>query len=208
MPHIVLLGDSVFDNAAYVGSAPDVVEQLRQLLPQGLRASLHARDGASIADIPSQLAALPKDGTHLAISIGGNDALMSAGALEEAARSMAGALERLEQLRARFQQAYAQMLDDVLSRRLATVVCTIYEPRYPDLRLRRLAATALTLLNDAISREAFARGVALIDLRLICNEDADFANPIEPAARGGAKIARAIASFVTGGAPSSGVFAR
>jgi len=32
MVHIVLLGDSVFDNAAYVGGGPDVVRQLRTLL--------------------------------------------------------------------------------------------------------------------------------------------------------------------------------
>jgi hypothetical protein len=36
----------------------------------------------------------------------------------------------------------------------------------------------------------------LIDLRLVCNEDADFANPIEPSVRGGAKIATAIAALV------------
>ena len=41
------------------------------------------------------------------------------------------------------------------------------------------------------------RGV-LVDLRLVCAEDADYANPIEPSARGGAKIAGAIAELVTG----------
>ncbi len=32
----------------------------------------------------------------------------------------------------------------------------------------------------------------MLDLRLICTEDADYANPIEPSSRGGAKIAAAI----------------
>ena len=32
MKHIVLLGDSIFDNAAYVGGGPDVIEQLRSTL--------------------------------------------------------------------------------------------------------------------------------------------------------------------------------
>lgn len=36
----------------------------------------------------------------------------------------------------------------------------------------------------------------LLDLRLICNEDEDFANPIEPSVNGGAKIAAAIAGLV------------
>jgi hypothetical protein len=32
---------------------------------------------------------------------------------------------------------------------------------------------------------------------VICNEDADFANPIEPSVHGGEKIARAILAFAT-----------
>jgi len=43
-------------------------------------------------------------------------------------------------------------------------------------------------------------------LRLICDEDADFANPIEPSARGGAKIAQAISRFAGGATPRSSVF--
>ena len=66
------------------------------------------------------------------------------------------------------------------------------------------------LFNDCITREAFAGGLSLIDLRLICDRDEDFANPIEPSVRGGAKIAAAIAALVTGhgGRQSSEVFAR
>ena len=41
----------------------------------------------------------------------------------------------------------------------------------------------------------------------ICGRDEDFANPIEPSATGGAKIARAIARLVAGQSPSSQVFA-
>jgi hypothetical protein len=84
------------------------------------------------------------------------------------------------------------MLDRVLARHLHTVLCTIYEPRFPDPRLQRLAVTALTLFNDVITRTAFAHGLPLIDLRLVCDRDEDFANPIEPSVKGGAKIARAI----------------
>jgi hypothetical protein len=34
MPHIVLLGDSIFDNAAYVPGELPVIEQLRARLPE------------------------------------------------------------------------------------------------------------------------------------------------------------------------------
>jgi hypothetical protein len=161
-----------------------------------------------MADVPAQLRATGAGATHLAISIGGNDALLQSGVLDEGARSMAEALEKLAAVRESFQLGYAGMLEEVLSRRLPTAVCTIYEPRYPERRLRRLAVTALTLLNDVITREAFARGATLLDLRLICDRDEDFANPIEPSAGGGAKIAQAILNFVQGAQPTSSVIAR
>ena len=37
----------------------------------------------------------------------------------------------------------------------------------------------------------------MIDLRLIIDDGADYANDIEPSVEGGAKIARAIATLVT-----------
>jgi len=93
MPHIVLLGDSVFDNAAYVAGGPDVVQQLRAILPPGWRATLNARDGASIADLADQLQKLPAESSHLVVSIGGNDALGEAALLDAGVASMAEALE-------------------------------------------------------------------------------------------------------------------
>jgi hypothetical protein len=56
----------------------------------------------------------------------------------------------------------------------------------------------LSLFNDAITRAAFARKLPLIDLRLICNDPGDYANPIEPSAQGGEKIAKAIGALVCG----------
>jgi hypothetical protein len=210
MRHIVLLGDSVFDNAAYVAGGPVVIEQVREQLPAGWRATLRAVDGSVIGSVERQLNQLPPETSHLVISVGGNDALGHAGVLDETTRSMADALERLAGIRDQFAQEYAAMLNGVLGRGLPTAVCTIYEPRFPDLRQRRLAATGLTVFNDCITREAFARGLSLIDLRLICDRDEDFANPIEPSVRGGAKIAAAIAALITGqgGMQPSEVFAR
>ena len=62
-----------------------------------------------------------------------------------------------------------------------------------------MAVAGLTAFNDRIIRAAFARGLPLLDLRLICTEEGDYANPIEPSARGGEKIARAIAESVEHG---------
>jgi hypothetical protein len=210
MRHVVLLGDSVFDNAAYVAGGPDVIEQLRKRLPAVWRATLRAKDGSVTSSIARQLDQLPPGTSHLVVSVGGNDALGHAGVLDESARSMAHTLDRLATIQEHFAHDYAAMLSGVLARGLPTAICTIYDPQFPDPRRRRLAATGLTIFNDCITREAFARGLPLIDLRLICNRDEDFANPIEPSVRGGAKIAAVIAALVTdqGSTPPSEVFAR
>src|SRR5256886_8612452 len=54
MPHLVLLGDSIFDNAQYTSGGPDVVSQVRNLLPSGWCASLLAVDGSTTVNIPDR----------------------------------------------------------------------------------------------------------------------------------------------------------
>jgi hypothetical protein len=62
-----------------------------------------------------------------------------------------------------------------------------------------MAVAGLTVFDDCIVRAAFARGLPLLDLRLTCAEEGDYANSIEPSAQGGEKIARAIAELVEHG---------
>jgi hypothetical protein len=192
MAHVVLLGDSVFDNGAYVGAGPDVIAQVRERLPTGSTATLAAVDGALIGDVARQMARVPADTTHLVVSAGGNDALMHSGVLAERAGSMAEALERLRVIATYFEREYGALLETVVARRLPTAVCTIYYPRYPEPLRQRLAVQALAVPNDAILLHAFGRGLPVLDLRLICDRDEDYANPIEPSSVGGAKIADAI----------------
>jgi GDSL-like Lipase/Acylhydrolase family len=195
MNHVVLLGDSVFDNAAYVAGGHDVVKQLRSLLPSGWRATLGAVDGSVTGGVERQLGRLPPDASHLVVSAGGNDALGYASILEARAQSVAEAVDRLASVRERFGQDYERMLDRVMERRLPTAVCTIYDTRIPQPRWR-LVVTALSVFNDCITRAAFARDLPVIDLRLLCDQDEDYANPIEPSVRGGEKIAAAIAGLL------------
>jgi lysophospholipase L1-like esterase len=197
MPHIVLLGDSIFDNAAYVAGGPDVVRQLREILPAGAQATLAATDGAVLADVDRQLARIPAGATHLVLSVGGNDALGHVDILERRASTVAEVLDLLAKLRREFDADYREVLRRVLERALPVVVCTIYEGALPDQAMQRRAATALTVFNDSILRAAFEFGVQIIDLRLICVSPGDYANPIEPSVQGGAKIARAIRRALT-----------
>jgi hypothetical protein len=194
--HIALLGDSVIDNKAYVAGGPDVAELLAALAPQW-RISRLAIDGAVIADVYEQLAQLHGETTHVVVSIGGNDALRESGLLDAPARSVAESLMRLSPVQDHFRRDYSRLMEAVGKHKLPTAVCTIYDPRYPDDIRRRVSSLALSIINDVITREAFARDLTLIDLRVMFDDDKDFANPIEPSVLGGMKLARAIQKFAS-----------
>jgi hypothetical protein len=198
MSHVVLLGDSIFDNGAYTGGGPAVVTQLGSVLPSGWRASLLAVDGARTDDVARQLDRLPDDATHLVLSAGGNDALAHGDLLEGPAASAAQILGFLADAAAGFEWRYRRLIQRLLERELPVTACTVYNGNFPDPGFQRVAATALCVFNDAILRVAFERRLRVIDLRLVCSEPADYANPIEPSSRGGAKIARAIVSSLVG----------
>jgi lysophospholipase L1-like esterase len=197
MGHVVLLGDSIFDNARYVPDRPAVIAQVQRNLPAGWQASLLARDGDVTAGVANQLAVLPAGATHLFVSVGGNDALWESSLLREAARSVAEALEILHEVQTRFRADYRRMLQAVLAVAKPAVLCTIYDA-IPG--LGPAERTALGIFNEVILSEAFLAGLPVIDLRLVCSEAGDFSHlsPIEPSSVGGAKMARVIAAVATG----------
>lgn len=212
MPHYVLLGDSIFDNAPYVAGAPDTVTRLREQLPPGDRVTLLAVDGAVAADIPGQLRALPHHVDHCFLSVGGNDALQALTVLGERVDSVDEALECLARAREPFVEAYLRSLDALLAIGVPVSVCTIYEgllgfagrPEVDEALEAFLFGSlsaealrvALSLYNDIITRAALARNLPLVELRSVCTEPADYANPIEPSSEGSRKIAAALLATV------------
>jgi hypothetical protein len=196
MPHVILLGDSIFDNARYVPDRPPVIEQLQQCLPASWRASLLAVDGHITEDVLQQLTRLPTDATHLVVSAGGNDALSECALLNEVACTVGEALGLLHDVRTRFQRSYRTMLQALSEVGKPTAVCTVYDA-IPD--LAPAEQVALAGFNEIILREAFLAGLPVIDLRLVCSRTADYSHvsSIEPSMLGGAKIARVIAEVVT-----------
>ena len=201
--HIALLGDSIFDNASYTAGAPDVIAQLRAGLPRGWRASLFAVDGSTTQDLAAQIARVPADVTQVVVSIGGNDALLNSDLLNLPVSSTAQALDIFGERAIRFRSSYARALDAVLALGRRSSVCTIYEGNLEPPPLAAAARAALVFFNDVIVRVALERRVGIIDLRLVCTEPADYANPIEPSGTGGKKIAASIlaAAGVTSRAP-------
>lgn len=192
MPHAVLLGDSIFDNAAYVAEGSPVIEHLRKRLPTDWQATLLARDGAVVENVPRQLQAIPDGTTHLVLSAGGNNALESAPLFRSSGADLQVLLHDLAEMQRQFQSEYRQLLRLLAHRISNIVVCTIYDaiPGLPD-----TDRMGLSLFNDIIVREAVLAGFPVLDLRLICDEDRAYSSisPIEPSEIGGSKIARAIA---------------
>lgn len=198
MSHLVLLGDSILDNAAYTRGGPDVISQVRPLLPKQWKASLLAIDGSTTDDVPAQLGHLPSDATHIVLSAGGNDALMHLDVLQKPVSSVAESLGILAEIASDFERRYLLAVDACLATRVSLAVCTIYDGCFDDLSFQRIASVTLMLFNDAIIRVAAERGIPVIELRSICAQPEDYANPIEPSSIGGEKIARVIVGLVTG----------
>lgn len=209
---IVLLGDSIFDNAPYVNDGESVSEQLTRLIQTkametaaGINAmttqvELLAVDGHVFADIPSQLARADQGGLfgtqYAFLSCGGNDLLQFnvSGLLKTPSSTIGDSLDSLDQVREYFREEYETMLTISLKQYPHLAVCTIYD-NIPT--LSNAEKVALALFNEVILREAAKYKLAVIDLRVICDHINDYApvSPIEPSKQGAAKIARAILNY-------------
>lgn len=195
MNHLVLLGDSIFDNRAYVAGGPAVIDQVQKSVPADWKASLLAVDGNNSVQVPDQLKHLPSDCTHLVLSAGGNDAIACLDLMGTPASNLMGALGTLSKMLAGFEQSYKALMSELLLLNRPLMVCTIYDsvPGLVDpLKL------ALALFNDVIIRNAVSRSVPILDLRMICTESGDYStkSPIEPSSQGGNKIATRMAAAI------------
>jgi hypothetical protein len=202
--HLVLAGDSIFDNDAYVMGDPGVIQQMRQSIPSGWSADKVAVDGACISGVARQMQDLPTHATDLIVSVGGNDALGYVYLLD-AIRSPEQLAPLLEEPIGRFAAQYGAMLDMLARAPVRLAVCTIYAAvPFDDPKWRRFAPTAVSIFNNAIVEQATRRSVPVIRLDEVCTDVDDFSevSPIEPSAKGGQKIVDAIISFLS--RPSSG----
>lgn len=197
MSHLILLGDSIFDNRAYVEGGPAVIDQVQGFLQKGWQASLLAVDGNVALNVLDQLKRMPSDVTHLVISAGGNDAL---GVLSELHRSapmpIMATLQILSKIQLQFKAEYAEVIATAVSTGKPILACTIYDGvpgLSPELK------SALSLFNDVILRVCARQGIPVLDLRAICDEPSDYSvvSPIEPSSTGGQKIARRMVEVVT-----------
>lgn len=192
MSYITLLGDSIFDNKAYVNGEDDVIVSLQSIIPKEWTAKLLAVDGSVVENVSKQILGIPKDTTHLFISVGGNDAILNADILQMNIADSSQVFDELANRANIFEQHYEKMIENLLATKIPFCVCTIYFPNFPDAFIQKISVAALSTFNDIIIRQAAKFGIPCIDLRLVCNEKTDYANEIEPSSKGGMKIAEKI----------------
>ncbi|AZZ94942.1 SGNH/GDSL hydrolase family protein [Hahella sp. KA22] len=193
--HIVLVGDSIFDNASYVDEGDSVVEQLQAVMGNDVTVTLIAVDGSVTTDVSEQLVDFPDDASHVIVSCGGNDALSVINILDARVNTVGAAMRAMDRERDAFRSNYSNMLEALLERSPNLVVCTVYN-NIPGLGTETVAG--LALFNEIILEEAIARRLPIIDLRNLCQDVGDYSarSPIEPSAQGGRKIAKAIQRVV------------
>jgi hypothetical protein len=75
---------------------------------------------------------------------------------------------------------------------LPTVVCTLVPDRFVKPVQHRVASTALAIFNDRVVRRAFAAHLPIVDLRMVCDEDADYASETLLSRAGARKAANVI----------------
>lgn len=191
--HIVLLGDSVLDNKAYVqANEADVRTQLASLLGDSHQVTLCAVDGSMTVDVPYQLDSIPEDATHLVVSMGGNNLVDQLSYADAPASTTTESMIILSALSEQFRALYNESLQNILKLGLPTIVCNMHNPPFENDTILTVAVTALQVFNDCIYQEAVQAGVPLIELRSICNDKEDLANTIALSAIGGKKLAETI----------------
>lgn len=190
----MLVGDSIFDNNAYVLPGYSVAEQLRSRVGAAAQVTLLAVDGHLSRDVPAQLAHMPRDATHIALSVGGNDALECLTRLEAPCENVLQALAILSEMQRQFEVSYHSAFRSVYQSEIPLMVCTIYDS-VPGLTPQ--LKTALCLFNDVITRTALEFQAPILDLRCLLQDKGDFSrvSPIEPSELGSSKIANSLGDW-------------
>lgn len=198
--HIVLLGDSILDNAPYVGVSPAVSDQLSTAVAnRKWKVTLRAVDGAKMQHIPKQLANLPTDASLFVLSIGGNDGLAMLPRLKDNGYNPFKWASMLKTFLADFEADYKRTLDLVLLEKKPLVVLTIYQPYFENSAVMTgLTASGVWLMNWVIVAAARARNLPVIDLWQIFNKKEDYANSIEPGVPGGHKLVKNLLALIDG----------
>ena len=125
---------------------------------------------------PSRVRAIPAEVTHIVICVDGGWAIETSGLLQGSARTIREALYGLASAADEFEKVFVRLIAAAAEAGVPTIVCTLVPARYVDPVQERAAAAALAIFNDRILRRAIAAQLSIVELRLICDEDNDYAS--------------------------------
>lgn len=188
--HVVLLGDTLLEAYSSIDQTPGKFEDAvlpgthNQWKLSVISAAEVERAGPSLA--------LPKDATHAMIFIEGNHALEQSGLLDSRPDGGGEALEQLSLAADEFERTLERLIQAAQAAQLVIMVCTMFQPNYKNPVRQRTASAALAVFNDRVTKRAAAARVALIDLRLTCNEPRDYDKPTLLSKGGVQKVANVI----------------
>jgi hypothetical protein len=120
--------------------------------------------------------AIPADASHIGICVDGGWAIETSGLLQGGAQSIREALDVLASAADEFDNILLRLIAAATETGLPTIVCTLVPAHYLEPSQERVAAAALAIFNDRILRRAFAARLSIVELRLVCDEDSDYAS--------------------------------
>jgi len=124
----------------------------------------------------SRVRAIPAEATHIGICVDGGWAIETSGLLKGRARSIEDALDTLAAAADEFENTFSRLIAAAAEADVPTIVCTLVPARYTEPSRQRVGATALAIFNDRILRRTVAARLSIVELRLICDEDSDYAS--------------------------------
>jgi len=200
--HITLLGDSIFDNEVYVKSRAQsvtgVLERRLLAINKDWSVTNAAVDGSLASGVARQIPRVPKDTTHIYLSTIGNNCL---GALYElqsgsdwksVARNPTADNPVLANIMSNLASEYDAALKEVKTLNLPVVAVNLYAPRYDTPSVQAFCKIAVQLLNSRLKLVAAEHNIPVIDIFSLFTDHDDYANAIEPGAKGSEKIGKAI----------------
>lgn len=198
---VTLIGDSILDNKAYVNRTQPSVSQLLRKKAVDLNldwtVTLCAIDGDVMAGVPRQLRTVPNDTDVLVLSIGGNDGLRYLRKLQSIGmHNPLNVVSLLNEAWTEFSQSYGDTLDKTIALGKKVIVCNIYYPCFSSWVQQKVSCAGLYVINKIIISEAAKRGLPVIDLATVFDQEQDYANPIEPGVPGADKLTANVIKIV------------
>lgn len=179
---IILLGDSIFKNNAYVPYGSSIEAQFKNKAPKKELLCL-AQDNSSIMDVYNQVEQIPEEynnsRTHIFLSVGGNDILQNY--VYEY-----NDVDNMDLLNNGFTE-YKKLIQSIQNK-MPNAKLTILDIYYPDNTRFKSFYPIISEWNKLIYDYAKKRNIRVIKISSTLKGADDFSFAIEPSSIGGNKI--------------------